>query len=99
VLIATITPSDGKIDEVEAVLRDLIPSVHQEDGCERYALLRGTDRLVFVEKWRDMAALAAHGSGPNIATMNEKLQGLVEGGPDVQFLEEVPAGDGAKGTV
>lgn len=99
VLVATITPKDGEMDKVEAVLRELIPAVHSEDGCELYALHRGKDRLVFVEKWRDMDALAAHGSGPNIATMNEKLKGLVAGRPDVQMLEALPAGDTSKGQV
>ena len=99
VLVATIIPNPDQMDAVEAVLRDLIPAVHEEDGCERYALHRGRDRLVFVEKWRDMEALAAHASGPSIKAMNERLAGLVAGAPDVQVLEAVPAGDPAKGAV
>lgn len=99
VLVATITPKPDQFDAVEAVLRELIPSVHAEDGCECYALHRGPDRLVFVEKWRDMAALGAHGSGPSIKAMNERLAGLVTGRPDVQVLEAVPAGDPDKGQV
>lgn len=99
VLVATITPNPGQMDAVEAVLKELIPQVHQEDGCERYALHRGRDRLVFVEKWRDMAALGAHGGGPSIKAMNERLAGLVAGAPDVHVLEAVPAGDPAKGSV
>jgi quinol monooxygenase YgiN len=99
VLVATITPSEGRIDEVEAVLKALIPAVHEEDGCEFYALHRGRDRLVFVEKWRDMAALGAHANSQNIATMNQQLKGLVAGPPDVQVLEPVPGGDPSKGAI
>lgn len=99
VLVATIVPKPDQMDAVEAVLKDLIPAVHQEEGCERYALHRGRDRLVFVERWRDMEALAAHGSGPSLAAMNQRLAGLVSGPPDVQVLEAVPAGDPAKGAV
>lgn len=99
VIVATITPNPDSFDAVEAVLTRLIPDVHQEDGCELYALHRGKDRFVFVEKWRDMAALGAHGGGPNIKALTEGLKGLVAGAPDVQVLEAVPAGDGPKGAV
>ena len=99
VIIATITPKPDEFEAVEAVLTRLVPQVHTEDGCELYALHKGTDRFVFVEKWRDMAALGAHGGGPNIAALNEGLKGLVAGAPDVQVLEAVPTGEAAKGAV
>jgi quinol monooxygenase YgiN len=99
VLVATITPDPGQLEAVEKILLELIPAVHAEDGCERYALHRGDGKLVFVEHWRDMAALGAHGSGPNIKIMNERLAGLVTGRPHVEVLEAVPAGDPAKGVV
>ena len=99
VIVATITPKPDQFDAVEEVLTRLIPDVHAEDGCELYALHKGKDRFVFVEKWRDMAALGAHGSGPGIQALTEGLRGLVAGAPDVQILEAVPAGDAAKGAV
>jgi quinol monooxygenase YgiN len=99
VIVATITPKPDRFDAVEAVLTRLIPQVHKEDGCELYALHKGKDRFVFVEKWRDMASLGAHGGGPNIQALNEGLKGLVAGAPDVQVLDPVPAGDPAKGAV
>lgn len=99
VIVATIVPKPGKFEAVEEVLTHLVPEVHLEDGCELYALHRSKDRFVFVEKWRDMAALRAHGSGPNVKALNEGLEGLVSGPPDVQILEAVPAGDGTKGAV
>lgn len=99
VIVATVTPAPGQLDAVESVLKELIPGVHAEDGCERYALHRGRDRLVFVEKWRDMEALAAHGGAPSIKAMNERLKGLVAAPVDVQVLEPVTAGDPAKGAI
>lgn len=98
-VVATIRPAEGRIDEVEAVLRDLAPEVHTEDGCEKYALHRGKDRIVVIERWRDMAALGAHGQGPAIKAMGERLNGLVSGPPDVQILEAVPVGDPSKGAI
>jgi quinol monooxygenase YgiN len=99
VIVATITPKPDQFDAVEEVLTRLIPEVHAEDGCQLYSLHRGKDRFVFVEKWRDMAALGAHGGGANIKALGEGLKGLVEGAPDVQVLEAVPAGDSAKGAL
>lgn len=99
VLVATIKPNPEHMDEVESILKEVIPAVHEEDGCERYALHRGKDRLVFIEKWRDMGALGAHGGGPNIKIINERLRGLVSGAPDVQVLESVPAGESDKGAL
>lgn len=99
VLVATIIPNPDQMDAVESVLRELIPAVHAEDGCELYALHRGQDKFIFVEHWRDMAALAAHGSGPNIKAMNERLGGLVAGRPHVEIVEPVPAGEEGKGSV
>lgn len=99
VIVATIIPKPDQFEAVEAVLTRLIPEVHAEDGCELYALHKTKDRFVFVEKWRDMSALGAHGGGPNIKALNEGLKGLVAGAPDVQVLEAVPAGDTGKGAL
>jgi quinol monooxygenase YgiN len=99
VIVAIITPKPGEFDAVEEVLTRLIPDVHAEDGCELYALHKGKDRFVFVEKWRDSAALGAHGTGANIKALNAGLKGRLAGPPDVQVLEAVPVGDPAKGAV
>ncbi|WP_025351010.1 putative quinol monooxygenase [Nocardia nova] len=99
VIVATITPKPDKFDEVAEVLTRLIPDVHNEDGCELYALHKTNDRFVFVEKWRDMAALGAHGGGPSMKALNEGLKGLVAGPPDIQILEAVPAGDPKQGAL
>ncbi|AHH19616.1 putative antibiotic biosynthesis monooxygenase [Nocardia nova SH22a] len=98
-IVATITPKPDKFDEVAEVLTRLIPDVHNEDGCELYALHKTNDRFVFVEKWRDMAALGAHGGGPSMKALNEGLKGLVAGPPDIQILEAVPAGDPKQGAL
>jgi quinol monooxygenase YgiN len=98
IVVATITPNPGQMDALENALRELAPAVHEEDGCELYALHRGPDRLVFVEKWRDAEALRAHGTGPNTKALGEKMSGLVAGS-DIQVLEAVPTGSGPKGAL
>jgi len=99
VLVATITPVEGQMDAVESILKDLVPLVHDEEGCELYALHRGRDCFVMVEKWTDGDALRVHGSGPNLQLLNQQLEGLVVGPPGVQVIKAVPAGDAAKGSL
>lgn len=98
-IVATIIPKPDQADAVEAVVTELIPGVHEEDGCELYALHRGKDRFVLVEKWRDMDALAAHAAGPGLKALNERLADLVASPPEGAVVEAVPAGDRAKGAI
>ncbi len=87
------------MDALVEALKELVPAVHEEEGCELYSLHRGEDRVVFVEKWRDADALQAHRSGPSRKATGEKLVGLIAGTPDVQVLEAVPTGDDTKGAL
>ena len=99
IVVATITPNPGQMDAVEAALKELIPAVQEEDGCEKYSLHRGSDCFVFIEKWRDMEALGTHGANENMKLFGQKLAGLVGGRPDIKVLEAVPAGHDAKGAI
>jgi quinol monooxygenase YgiN len=99
IVVATITPNPGQMDAVEEALKELIPVVQAEDGCEKYSLHRGADRFVIIEKWRDTDALGAHGANENMKLFGQKLAGLVGGRPDIQILEAVSAGDDVKGSI
>lgn len=99
VVVATITPKDGRIDEVAEVFRQKIPAVHSEPGCLFYALHRAKDKLVMVERWESPEALAAHGKGAAMADINAGLKGMVAGPPDIVVTEAVPAGDPDKGAL
>jgi quinol monooxygenase YgiN len=99
VLVATIVPKPGKLEDVEAALKEILPLVHEEPGCEIYALHRGDDRLVMIEKWSDSTALKEHSKGPNLAKLGERLVGLVDGRRDIVTVEAVPTGDPAKGAI
>lgn len=99
VIVAILVPQVGKYAEVEEVLKRLIPEVQTEDGCELYALHKTDDQFVFLEKWRDLAALNAHRAGSNVKALNESLQGLVAGPPDIRVMKALPIGDPIKGMV
>ena len=100
VVVATIRPLPDRRAEVIAALEAVIARVHAEDdGCLLYALHEGRDRLIMVEKWSTGEALAAHSRGAAIAELGKRLDGLVEGVPDVQVLQPHPAGTPEQGTL
>jgi len=99
VVVATITPLPGRRDEVVAAFTETIAQVHGEDGCELYCLNEAPDRLIMIEKWASPEALAAHSKGANLAGLSPKLAGKVAGPPEVIVLQQVPAGDPAKGAL
>ena len=98
VVVATIKPKPEYRDDVIAAMKETIAQVHDEDGCELYALHANGDRLVMIERWASAEALQAHSTGsPGLQQLNAKLKGKLEGPLDVVRLEPVPAGDEAKG--
>lgn len=99
VVVAIIRPLAEHREEVIAAFKDTIELVHGEDGCELYSLNEAPDRLIMIEKWASAEALAAHSKGANLAALNPKLAGKVDGRPEVIVLQQVPAGDEAKGAL
>ena len=97
VVVATITPLPEYREDVIAAFTAIIPQVHDEDGCELYALHADADRLVLVEKWASPDALATHSKGAALAALNPTLAGKVAAPPEIIVLDPVPAGDPAKG--
>lgn len=99
VIVAIVTPKPDQIDAAAAVFTELIPQVHDEDGCERYALHRSKDKLVMIEKWASGEAIAAHGKGPALAELGQRLKDLTAEPMQLLMLDAVPAGDPVKGAL
>jgi quinol monooxygenase YgiN len=97
VVVATIVPRPEHRDEVIATITETVAAVHEEDGCELYALHQTDDRLVMVEKWASADALRAHSRGAALAAQAPRLAGKLTGPAEVIVLQAVPAGDPAKG--
>lgn len=94
---SVITPLPGEIESVISAFRAVIPDVHREGGCEIYALHRRKDRLLMIEQWSHRDALAAHAQGPALARLNEMVEPMLTGPPDVTVFKPVPAGDAGRG--
>jgi quinol monooxygenase YgiN len=87
IVIATFTPLEGKTDDVIAALEDVIPDVHQETGCELYALHQEvTGHLVLVEKWASRELWQIHTGANTVTRIQAGLAGLLQGEVDVREM-------------
>lgn len=88
-VVAVITAHPGQRDALVAAFEENVPNVLAEDGCEQYTGVVdadgigsfqapvGADTLVVIEKWRDAAALEAHGAAPHMAAFGAKVKAIV----------------------
>ena len=98
VVVAIIRPFPDSFDEVIGILRDVIADVHQEAGCELYALHEGVDgELMFVEKWSSRDAWEDHMDGPAVGTIGQRLGHLLESPAEIHELYAIPAGNLTQG--
>ena len=97
VVVATIVPLPEHRDEVIAAFTETVARVHEEEGCELYALHQADDRLMMVEKWASPDALRTHSKGAALAALNPRIAGKIAGPAEVIVLRAVPAGDPGKG--
>ena len=92
VVVATIRPLPEHLDTVRDAFLEILPAVHEEPGCELYALHEADCVLVMVEKWASQEALDTHMTAPALAALGPKMAGKVAGAPEVQYLTPLPAG-------
>ncbi len=90
-VIAIITAKPGLREKVLEIARANIAAVRAEDGCIEYNLATdaeglgsfqtqfGADTFVFIEKWRDTAALKAHAAAPHMAAYGAKVKDMLAG--------------------
>ncbi len=97
VVVATMTAKPESVDTVREACKRAIEAVHQEPGCELYALHESNNTFVFVEQWADEEALKTHSTAPAIAALFGEVGEHLDGPPDIKMLQPVPAGDAGKG--
>ena len=97
VVVATMTAKPESVDTVRDACKRAIEAVHQEPGCELYALHEANGTFVFVEQWADEDALKTHSTARAIATLFAAVGEHLDGAPDIKMLQPVPAGEAGKG--
>ncbi len=99
-VLAVFHPLEGHRDEVIAALETAIPLVHDEPGCELYAITEADDgRLFMIEKWASVEQLDAHGAGEPVAALRADLDGHLARPVEVTRLAPLPIGDAVKGSL
>lgn len=99
-VIALLTAKPGLAAQVIESFREVSPLVHREAGCELYAAhLGANDVVMMIESWASRADLDAHAAGAPLARLNELNAELLVTPYDVWFLDNVPLGDPAKGSI
>ena len=90
-VVASITAKPGQRAALLRAFKDNVPAVLAEAGCIEYSAVvdmpdgpafqarLGDDTFFVIEKWEDMAALAAHGASPHMVAYGKKTRELVAG--------------------
>jgi quinol monooxygenase YgiN len=99
ILVARVYPKPGRVQEVIDVYAGIVPLVHQEPGCELFALHTDGETVIVVEKWATPADLQGHAAGPAYAQIRAGIGDLVDHAADVWVLDTLPFGAAAKSTV
>jgi quinol monooxygenase YgiN len=98
VVTAYFRPIPGQHDRVVEVLQPSIAAVHEEPGCELYAIHDAPDgTIVMIEKWSSVEELDAHGSGEAVRAQTADLEGLLTSPVEVTRLVPLPAGTEKQG--
>ena len=77
-------------DEVLRISQEHVARSRAEPGCISHAVHVDCEdalRLVFVERWADMAALKAHFVVPESRAFGKALAGLAAEAPDLQLYD------------
>ena len=97
VVVATMKAKAESVDAVRDACKKAIEAVHDEPGCELYALHETDGTFVFVEQWANSDALTTHSTAPAIGALFGAVGEHLDGAPDIKMLTPIVAGDPAKG--
>ena len=80
VVVASVLPQPGRLDEVLTALAPIMAQIQQEPGCLLYALHTSDDgRVHFIEKWASKADGDRHATGsPAMALLGELVSPMLD---------------------
>lgn len=93
IVIAVFQPTDGRKDQLIDALRASIPAVHQERGCQLYAIHDAADGTVtMIEKWASQDDLTAHAAGSAVKALQAAVNDFIARPAVVTTMTALPAG-------
>lgn len=100
IVIATFYPAAGNFEAVREAIRAVTPDVHDEPGCELYALHEETEgRLVLIEKWTTRELWREHLTLEPVKRLRASLEGLLASETEVLEMYGSPVGTPEQGSV
>ena len=91
-VIATLPVKPEKREEALAAAKEMMAEVANEEGTIEYTLNideEDPDTLIFIERYRDMAALTAHNATPYFKAFMEKAAEFAAEAPAIRVLTEL----------
>ncbi len=91
-VIAKVPVQPEKREEALAAVNKLMSGVAEEDGTLLYTLNideNNPDTFVFIERYKDMAALTLHSSTPHFKAFMQASAEFAAGPPEINVLNEI----------
>lgn len=91
-VVACMKARSDKVEELRELLESLVEPTHAEPGCVQYFLTQNRQdpaEFVFVEEWRDEAALEAHLDSPHLRGAKDRLGPLLAGDLVIRRLDRL----------
>lgn len=99
IVVATLAPKPGRLQDLIDAMGAIVPLVHDEPGCELYAVHSDGTNVIMVERWESPDALKVHARGDNLKAFNAATADIADGAPVVVVTQNVPFGNPVKGTI
>lgn len=100
VVLATFQAKAGEELNLLNALNESIPEIHDEAGCDLFALHTGDGgSIVLIEKWESEQLLEAHLAAEPVANLVRRIEPFIASDPTVTRLKAVPAGKSLQGSI
>ena len=100
IVTAVFVPAPGRRDELVRRLEPAIREVHEEEGCELYAIHDAPDgSIVMIEKWTSEDLLDAHSQGEPVERLSAAIADVIASPVVVTRLRPIPAGTPEQGAL
>jgi quinol monooxygenase YgiN len=99
-VIAIFTPKPEHAAEVKELLLGITALVHEEPGCEFYALNQDIEgRLIYVEAWTTRELWMEHVDSSSVQAINAGTAGKLVKDVEVYEMYGIPVGSTGKGSL